>query len=108
MIIRLASKYSPARAAAVDRFFSCDVHAFTRCLKTADRLADEDELPKAVGIWFELTEAIQESEAACRRFEDQYGADPSLLEDVQEQFRMVTAPWYDRSWFARRARTKPS
>ncbi len=101
---RIASKLSH-----VERFFSRDVEAFKRRLAELDSLIDSTAEPqKNDSFHLRVLEAFEESQEACARFEAENADDPLLIKDVQNGFRQETSHWFDRSWIAHRARTKPS
>lgn len=108
MIIDTTSQHVSGGTSAEEQFFSRDVGQFTRRLASLDRQIDVSELPKKDGPWFEIEEAVRNSEEACRRFEQECGEDLPLLKQVQKRFRQDTAHWYDRAWIGQRARAKPS
>ena len=59
-------------------------------------------------IHHRLLEACESSIEDCRGFEASAGQDPTALAAAQAFFRTETDPWFRQSWFAHRARTKPS
>lgn len=108
MHTNIDSQLARSGLSAAEPFFDRDVCAFTDQLRSLDGQISQDALPrKRDDFWFRLTRAVRSSENACRRFDEEHGDDPRLLEDVQKRFRRETAQWYDRSWIAHRARTKP-
>ena len=92
----------------VDRFFAVDVELFKRRLGDIEsELAASAEPLRQDTFHNRLLRAFEESQTACARFEAAC-SDRSLLNYTQERFRHETAPWFDQSWIANRARTKPS
>ena len=55
-----------------------------------------------------MQEALDDSMAACRAFEEAHADSPDVIAEVQQAFRDATEPWLKHSWFANRAWTKPS
>jgi extracellular factor (EF) 3-hydroxypalmitic acid methyl ester biosynthesis protein len=106
---RISTDRIVGKLANVERFFSRDVAMFKRRLEELDAQIDPQSAPvKGDPIHRQLLEAFDESQEACARFEAENGHDPTLLNDVRIGFRQETAPWFNRSWIAHRARTKPS
>lgn len=101
---RVASKVQE-----VDRFFSEEVKVFQQQLAELDSQIDGDAEPvRNDSIHRRVLAAFEESQAACARFESKHADDAQLIKDVQHGFREETAEWFDRSWIAHRARSKPS
>jgi hypothetical protein len=93
---------------ALSKFLN-QVDVFVRDL---DRIAreiqasDSDEIQPA---WLEqLSESMQASIDACWDFEVQHRKDPDAIAEAQRVFRAKTDPFFLQSWFAHRARTKPT
>lgn len=98
-----------SKLAEVERFFSRDVTGFKRQLADLDSQIDPNAEPQRDDVHHRrVLEVFEESQEACGRFEAAHGDDPQLIKDVQAGFRQETAPWFNRSWIAHRARTKPS
>jgi extracellular factor (EF) 3-hydroxypalmitic acid methyl ester biosynthesis protein len=55
-----------------------------------------------------LSDTMQSSIEACRRFESLYGEDKELLRATQLMFLQETNPYFNQSWIAGRSRSKPS
>lgn len=103
------SETSTNKLSCVEDFFTNDVAFFKRCLIELDAEIDPSATPQRDDVFHRrCLEALLESQGACRRFEEENCNDPAVILDVQEGFRKETDPWFSRSWFAHRARTKPS
>lgn len=98
-----------SRLASVEKFFAVDVANFKRQLAELDSQIDPNAEPQRNDEYHDrMLKALVASQDACRRFEEQHQDAPDVILDVQEGFRKETDPWFDRSWFSHRARTKPS
>ena len=107
MTADLSSQALPTSTSAEGQFFAREVRPFTSQLELLDRLIDGNGRAKNDKLWIQLTDSVQRSEVACRRFEDEHGKDRMQLTQVQQRFRLETAPWLEQSWIASRVRTKP-
>lgn len=98
-----------SRLAHVERFFSTDVANFKRRLAELDAVIDANAKPqRGDSFHIQVLAAFNESQEACGRFQAEYGDDPAVIKEVQEAFRRETALWFNQSWIAHRARTKPN
>jgi len=94
---------------AFDPQFLRKVNAFTR-----DLALIEAEIPPGLTAHKEdthhrhLLEACEVSIDACQVFETEFADDPKWVAANQKFFRDATDPWFRQSWFAHRARSKPS
>jgi len=90
-------------------FFSDDVAAFKKSLTQLEQEISPGAIPQRGDSYHErMGAAIRESQRACRMFEENHPDERALVKEVQEGFRDETEPWFGQSWFANRARTKPS
>lgn len=90
-------------------FFSKDVARFTSLLAELEREIPSDAQPQRNDEFHRrVLAAFEESQAACRRFEETHRDNPDLIAEVQSGFRQETDRWFSQSWIAHRARTKPS
>ncbi|HUG69931.1 MAG TPA: class I SAM-dependent methyltransferase [Pirellulaceae bacterium] len=106
---RLSEAPVDSKLSRVNHFFTKQVGAFKQCLMELDAEIDPDAVPQRDDEYHRRTlHAFQESQDACRDFEEENGDDPDLILDAQQGFRQETDPWFARSWIAHRARTKPS
>ena len=106
---RLSEAPVESKLSRVNHFFTKQVGAFKQCLLELDSEIDPDAVPQRNDEFHRRTQqAFQESQDACRDFEEENSDDPDLILDVQQGFRQETDPWFSRSWIAHRARTKPS
>ena len=103
----MRTRTSDARADATKRFFAEDVSTLTDQLVTLDRQTDPYAPPRYDDTYEQLNEALAVSRAACQRIESAIGHDGELLRNVQSRFQEIISPWFDRSWFMHRAKTKP-
>jgi extracellular factor (EF) 3-hydroxypalmitic acid methyl ester biosynthesis protein len=100
---------STGRPSRVDQFFTKEVEGFNQCLSQLDSEIEAEAVPQRDDAFHQRTlEAFQASQDACRMFEEEHRDDTTLVREVQDRFREETEPWLGRSWFAHRARTKPS
>ena len=98
-----------SRLPSVIKFFSEDVAEFKRQLSQLESEIDKDAIPQRNDEFHQRTQAaFQQSQDACREFEQAHQDDPDLIKEVQAKFREETAPWFSLSWIGNRARTKPS
>lgn len=105
----MSEAFTSKRLARIERFFAEDVAAFTASLKLLESEIDSDAVPQRDDKHHRrLQDVIQTSQEACRKFEQEMADDETVLRDVQDGFRRETEPWMQKSWFANRARTKPS
>ncbi len=104
-----ATELRNERATRVDieGFFARDVMAFTRALAELDSQIAPDAEARADDRFRSLTQAIRLSLDACRRIESEMGHDRARILETQKRFQQVISPWFDRSWFMHRAKTKP-
>lgn len=89
--------------------FMKELNAFTRDLGLIQKdieTSGNTEMNEA--FYIRLTESVQSSIESCRSFESQCGGDLELLQRTQREFRLETDPFFLQSWFANRARTKPT
>lgn len=93
--------------ALIDRFFSGELPRFLQALDDFDRHIDPAAKPESQAIVEELTRCINASLAACSEFEKKFRGDSSQLKKVQDRYREAIRPWFDKSWFMRRALSKP-
>jgi SAM-dependent methyltransferase len=106
---QLSTNRVASRLVEIDRFFSEDVRTFQWQLAELDAQIDSAREPEwGDAVHRRVLAAFEESQAACARFEARHGGDPQVLKDVQDGFRRETAQWFERSWIAHRARSKPS
>lgn len=98
-----------SHAESFTQFFMEQIWPFLHILQKLDSSLDSASEP-VVGdpIHHELNRAFHESIRACREFENSCNGDRAWIESVQRAFRRATEPWFQHSWYARRARTKPS
>lgn len=85
-----------------------EVSALTEELGALDFEIDPSAEPQRDKYWHRLTDAFRRSRDVLREFELGIVDDPQLIVRAQKEFRLKTAPWFDRSWIAYRARTKPN
>lgn len=96
-------------AQRVQRFFAEDVKRFQQKLSELEIEIGPDAQPERGDCYHQrVLQAFQESQDACRRFEQEHQSNPELIRQVQAEFRSQTDRWFSRSWIAERARTKPS
>jgi extracellular factor (EF) 3-hydroxypalmitic acid methyl ester biosynthesis protein len=107
---RLTTSPDAARKrGGIQRFFAEDVEPFCRRLAELEAEIDPAAAPMHDDAHHRrVLQAFQQSQVACRRFEDEHQADSAVVLDVQERFRKATEPWFGLSWIAHRARSKPS
>ena len=104
MIIRKELSHPRIRS-----FFAEEVEPLREQLSRLDGEIAADAVPQVGDAFHQrVREAVVDSVAACKRIEDEFRHDEPLVREIQQAFRSATAPWFDRSWFANRARTKPS
>lgn len=97
-------------AALADRivhFFANDVAQFRQQLDEIDRQVGPAAAPQDDDVFARLCGAVGEIRAACSELEAAIGDDRELLSGVREQYRQQIAPWFERSWFMKRATDKP-
>ena len=93
----------------IHEFFAKDIASLTRDLLRLESEIDDDATPVPNDRFHhELIEILSKSFQACGRIDAQLSDKPELLEQVQRRFREETDPWFKKSWFANRSRTKPS
>jgi extracellular factor (EF) 3-hydroxypalmitic acid methyl ester biosynthesis protein len=92
----------------VERFFRNEVAEYTRVLSDVEARLDPDAEPADDAILQQLTAAFHKARDDCREAQRRMNGDARLLKQVQVRFRETVAPWLDRSWFMRHAKTKPS
>ncbi len=89
--------------------FGKQVKAFTHELSLIENEIDGSSVPEYEdSIHRRLMEAVEASVDACREFEAHFGADKNLLRETQAMFRKETDRFFLQSWFANRARSKPT
>ena len=94
--------------ASIERFFSEHVESFVQALAHFDLQIDRAAQPESDLVTQELTQCINASLAECSELERRYGADNNKeLKEVQARYRQAIRPWFDKSWFMRRALEKP-
>jgi extracellular factor (EF) 3-hydroxypalmitic acid methyl ester biosynthesis protein len=91
----------------VKKFFDEDVSAFVNVLERLDSRLGPNAEPRKDDHYHTTLDAFEKSCEACRRMETLLENDPERLKEVKSQFREVVCPWLDRSWYFKRARTKP-
>ncbi len=93
----------------IDQFFEINVRRFTDGLAELDRQIPSDATA-VVGDEFYIRAAklLEQSQTDCRVLEAALGEDREDVRYAQRRFLAETDPWLRKSWFANRARTKPS
>jgi len=89
--------------------FMRELNIFTRDLELIEKdieASGKSDIDEA--LYSRLSDSVQGSIEACREFETTHGADKELLQETQRRFRRETDPFFLQSWFANRARTKPT
>jgi extracellular factor (EF) 3-hydroxypalmitic acid methyl ester biosynthesis protein len=105
----ISEVFKTDKLSRIEQFFATDVAAFTHCLSQLDSEIDANAMPQRGDAYHHrVQKALLASQESCRLFEEEFGDDIDMLRDVQQGFRNETDPWLSRSWFAQRARTKPS
>lgn len=106
---QLAKDSVASKLSRVNSFFAQDVEAFKQSLTQLESEIHPQAVPQPNdALHLRLLRAFQESQDACRRFEEENADDPTMILSVQDGFRTETDPWFSQSWIAHRARTKPS
>ncbi len=106
---KLFHRTAASKLQSVQDFFTDDVARLKQRLTAIEKEVAEDAVPKRNdAIHQQVKLAFEDSQTACREFEQKHKDDPQLIKDVQEGFRLETDPWFKKSWIANRARTKPS
>ncbi|MDA0660908.1 MAG: hypothetical protein O3C60_19060 [Planctomycetota bacterium] len=95
-------------SSVVDRFFAREIPSFSLAMESLSEQIDPAAWPQRDRFWSRMQEAFQNSQEACRRFENKIAHDPDLLKSVRARFLVETQRWFHQSWFGERARTKPS
>ncbi|MHC2069876.1 SAM-dependent methyltransferase [Bremerella sp. T1] len=104
-----SNESTTSRLPSAIEFFSKDVAEFKRQLAQLESEIDKDAIPQRDDEFHKRTlAAIEQSQSACRAFEEAHSNDPDLVKEVQARFREEIGPWFGQSWFANRAWTKPS
>ncbi|MFN9603753.1 MAG: class I SAM-dependent methyltransferase, partial [Planctomycetota bacterium] len=89
--------------------FMRELDVFTRDLALIDKeIEDSGSSNIDESRYTRLSETVQASIEACRDFESRHQANKELLQQAQSVFRRATDPYFLKSWFANRARTKPT
>ncbi len=91
----------------VQRFFSTHVPEFRRTLADFEQRLDNHEQPHDDAAVAELTRSITDSLDHCLQLERQLVDEPEMLKGAQARYREAIWPWFGKSWFMRRALTKP-
>ncbi len=106
---RISLDLTAEKLAKVENFFHKDVASFQSCLNDLEREITPDAEPVQGDRYHQrILEAFQKSQDSCREFEAEHGDDPRMIQEVQDGFRKETARWFNQSWIAHRARSKPS
>ena len=89
--------------------FRRDLDKFKYRLERLEREIKADAVPEVGDAHHErVSNLLAESIEFCGRFERENHDDADLVATVQQVFREETDRWFRHSWFAHRARTKPS
>jgi extracellular factor (EF) 3-hydroxypalmitic acid methyl ester biosynthesis protein len=100
---------SSGKLRSLIRFFSRDVAALNGELGRLQREIDPQAVPKLHDEFHQrVLQAFEESQHACREFEDKHREDPGFVKDSQRGFLEETDPYFSLSWIGQRARTKPN
>lgn len=98
-----------SQSPSIEEKFQNAVDQFTHELRTLEQSIATSESNKVEPeLLRRLMEIVEDSVEACRLAEAECGADSRRLEELQRKFREATQPFFGQSWFANRARTKPS
>jgi len=90
-------------------FFMHEVTPFLEELRDLEQSVPSHEEPvPGSDVHQRVQKALDQSYAACRRLEECYDAERTWIEAAQRAFRRLTQPWLQHSWYAHRARSKPS
>jgi extracellular factor (EF) 3-hydroxypalmitic acid methyl ester biosynthesis protein len=93
----------------IDRFFETKVKQFTDGLDQLDREIPRDAIAVEGDAYHQRAiELLVQSQDDCREFEASLDGDRTAIQAAQKRFLIATDPWLRKSWFADRARTKPS
>ncbi len=99
----------PDSVEKVAAFFCDEVAPFVALMDDLAHQLSELCVPQRGDSWHQrLNEAFARSQEACRRFEQQCNGDPTLVSSCRQSFLAKTHPWFSKSWYGYRARTKPS
>lgn len=94
--------------AAIESFFSVAVPRFTRSLEEFERHIGPGGGVDSELLLQELTRSINLSLADCATLEEEFPKDQaSDLKQLQKRYRESIWPWFQKSWFMRRALEKP-
>jgi hypothetical protein len=93
--------------AALDRQVDEMVSEFTQALADLSRRIPPDAEPTSADLQSELIYQINRSLAGCAELERELADEPALLKQAQTRYRAAIAPWFEKSWFMRRALHKP-
>ncbi len=93
----------------VEEFLERDVAPFTQKLEELSAAIDPGQPPRRDDAFHRLVlAAFEQSQKACREFESECGGDVAVIQEAQKEFLRATSRWFERSWIAQRARTKPN
>lgn len=92
---------------AVMKFLEEDVAAFTEELASIEAEVKDHETPYSKEHLVRVTEAATHCLRTCRELECEIGDQEQELRAAQKAFRNAIAPWFDKSWFMERGKTKP-
>ena len=102
----MATEISTGAGEMRNYFFSHDVPKLVERLSLLDRKIG-NRSANYDSTFDELYHALGEARDACRMLEQSLQSDYDLLLNTQIRYRDVIAPWFDKSWFMYRAKTKP-
>lgn len=93
----------------LDGTFVDGVRQFTHQLARLEQESSHTTQPiRGSSLHQSFLKVLSDSVALCQDFELKYASAPETIEAAQAYFRDETEPWLSQSWFAHRARTKPS
>lgn len=100
---------NPVSIARLDSAFLAGIQEFKLALTALENEIPANYVPVAGDSFHTRTlEALNQSVAVCKAYEQLIGDDKAFLKQVQEYFRTETDPWMRLSWIGNRARSKPS
>jgi len=91
----------------IESFFSEHVPQYTNALADFEHRLEGDDHPHNDRAAAQLTQCITQSLDVCSQLEKEIAGDPKLLKEAQVRYREAIWPWFGKSWFMRRAFTKP-
>ncbi len=99
----------PENRELIEEFFATNVRRFTEGLAELENEIPDDAKAFVGDTHYQrAAQLLAQSQTDCRILESALGDDRDGVRYAQLRFLEATDPWLRKSWFANRARTKPS